>query len=183
MNGLTSPAMDRMEILAAHDDNVPACWICGANPLGHARKREWLRRCLPRGLRYKTAVDSATGKPVGMIEYMPAESAWRAVQARNYLVIHCLQVPKRYAGRGVGSRLIEDCIRDAHEHGLNGVAALATRDGWCADSRVYLKNGFKMLEQATPAFELLAFQLKPAEAPSFGNWRARAQALGRGLFM
>ena len=56
------------EIIDADDDNVDTGEYCGANPLGHARKREWIRQCLPFGLRYKTAVESATGKTVGMIE-------------------------------------------------------------------------------------------------------------------
>ena len=93
------------EIITVNSSNVDVCEYCGANPVGHARKRKWIRQGLPHGLRYKTIRESATGKTAGMIEYMPARSAWRAVQAEGHLVIHCVQVPKRYAGQGLGSLL------------------------------------------------------------------------------
>ena len=171
------------EIIDVDDHNVDTCEYCGANPLGHARKREWIRQCLPAGLRYKTAVESATRNTAGMIEYMPAESAWRAVQARNHLVIHCIQVPKVHRGFGLGSLLIQECILDAQELHLDGVVALATRKGWCADKRIFLKNGFKVVDQASPAFELLVYRLRESALPTFGNWQQRAQALGTGIFM
>ena len=118
-----------------------------------------------------------------MIEYMPAESAWRAVQAKNYFVIHCLQVPKKHAGQGLGSLLIQDCIRDAQSHGRDGVVALTTESGWCADRRIYLKNGFEVVDRSAPPFELLAYRLQGSELPSFGNWKQRAPALGSGIFL
>ncbi len=171
------------EILDVGPADVDRCGLCGANTLGHARKREWIRQCLPDGLRYKTILERATGKTLGMIEYMPAESAWRAVHAPNHLVIHCVQIPKLHAGRGLGSWLIQEAIRDARDHHLDGVAALATQDGWCADRRIYLKNGFQVVDQAPPEFELLVFRLRRAELPSFGDWQQRASALGTGIFM
>jgi len=171
------------EVIDVDDRNVDACDYCGANSLGHARKREWIRQCLPLGLRYKTIVESATGKTAGMIEYMPAGSAWRAVQAKNHLVIHCVQVPKKYAGQGLGSLLIQECIRDAQRHHMDGVVALATQDGWCADKRIFLKNSFEVVDQAAPAFELLVLRLRQSTLPTFGDWKQRAQALGIGIFM
>jgi predicted N-acetyltransferase YhbS len=52
--------------------------------------------------------ETGMGKTVGMIKYMLSESAWRSMQAMNHLVILCLQVPKKYAGQGLGSRLIQE---------------------------------------------------------------------------
>jgi L-amino acid N-acyltransferase YncA len=171
------------EIIDVDYRNVDTCGYCGANSLGHARKREWIRQCLPLGLRYKTIVEPATGKTTGMIEYMPAESAWRAVQATNHLVIHCVQVPKKYTGQGLGSRLIQECIRDAQRHSMDGVVALATSRGWCADERIFLKNGFEVVDQAAPALKLVALRLRESVLPTFGDWERRAQALGTGIFM
>jgi GNAT superfamily N-acetyltransferase len=171
------------EIISVDDRRVDTCAYCAANPLGQARKREWIRQCLPFGLRYKAVIEPSTGKFRGMIEYMPAETAWRAVQAGYHFVIHCLLVPKKYAGQGLGSLLIQECIADAQKHHMDGVMALATRSGWCADKRIFLKNGFEVVDQAAPAFELMALKLRNSSSPTFSNWRQRAQALGTGIFM
>ncbi len=171
-----------VEIVETDATNVDACGLCGANPLGLQRKREWIRQCLPEGLRYLTLRDKATGAAVGMIEYMPAETAWRAVAAPGYLVIHCLQVPKAHAGKGYGSLLIQACLRDASRHGMAGVAALATTAGWCADQRVYLRNGFEAVDRADPGLELMAVTLrKDCPPPTFGDWRGRLVAMGQGV--
>jgi len=175
--------IDEFEIIDTDHTNVDTCGLCGANPLGHERKREWIRQCLANGLRYKTVLERATGKTVGMIEYMPAEHAWRSVHAPNYMVIHCVQVPKRWTGQGLGSLLIQECINDAQEHGMDGVVALATKAGWCADNRIYLKNGFEVVDQAAPSFELLAKRLREAKPPHFGDWERRLQELGTGIYM
>lgn len=174
---------DQVEIVDVDYGNVDTCGYCGANPLGHQRKREWIRQCLPNGLRYKTLLERDTGKTVGMIEYMPGEYAWRSVHAENWMVIHCIQVWKRCTGQGLGSLLIQECIDDAREHGMDGVVALATKKGWCADSRVYLKNGFEVIDQAAPSFELLAMGLRKAESPHFGDWEKRLQEAGTGITM
>lgn len=175
--------LDQVEIVDVDYENVDTCGYCGANPLGHQRKREWIRQCLSNGLRYKTILERDTGKTVGMIEYMPGEYAWRSVHAENWMVIHCIQVWKRCTGQGLGSLLIRECIDDARKHGMDGVVALATKKGWCADSRIYLKNGFKVADRAAPSFELLAMGLRKAESPNFGDWERRLQDSGVGITM
>ena len=175
--------MADFEIADTDLTNVDTVGLCGASPLGHARKREWLRQCLPEGLRYRIAVEAATGRAVGMIEYAPGEVAWRAVDAPGYMVIHCLQVPKASAGRGVGSLLVQECVEDARRNGMAGVVALATAKGWCADNRIYLKNGFQVVDRAAPSLELVATQLRPVEPASFGDWEERLRRLGPGVYM
>jgi len=175
--------MDRLLIIDVGSENVDTCGCCGANPLGQQRKLEWIRQCLPYGLRYKTVVERTTEKMIGMIEYMPGEYAWRSVHALNYMVIHCIQVVKRYAGQGIGSWLIEDCINDAKEHKKARVVALTTRRGWCAGIRVYLKNGFEVIDRAEPSLELVVRQFRKAQPPSFGDWERRLQRLGLGIYM
>lgn len=175
--------LDQFEIIAIDHTNVDSGGYCGANLLGHARKREWIKQCLPNGLRYKGIRERVTGKWAGMIEYMPAEFAWRSVYAPNHLVIHCLQVVKQWREQGLGSRLLQECIDDAQRHEMDGVVAIATKAGWCADSRIYLKHGFEVADRAAPAFELLVKRLQVAAPPYFGNWEQRLQALGPGIFM
>lgn len=172
-----------VEIVDVDCANADACRYCGANRLGHERKREWVQQCLPHGLRYRNAVDAATGKVVGMIEYMPGEFAWRAVEASNYMVIHCVHVPSRWAGRGIGSSLIGQCVDDARKHGMTGVVALATSRGWCADSRIYLRNGFEVADRAAPAFELMVRKVRPGAPAGFGDWEGRLRELGPGVYL
>jgi N-acetylglutamate synthase-like GNAT family acetyltransferase len=174
---------DKFEIIDIEYTNVDTCQCCGANPVGIRRKREWIRQCLPNGLRYRTVHERTTGKIVGLIEYMPGAFAWRAVKAKNWMVIHCIMVWKRCTGQGLGSMLIQQCIADARKHGMDGVVALATKKGWCADSRLYLKNGFEIVDRAEPSFELLAKRLRKVETPSFGDWKQRLRSSGAGIIM
>jgi len=175
--------MDKLQIIHVGSENVDTCRCCGANALGRERKREWIKPCLPYGLRYKTVLEQIGGRMVGMIQYMPSEYAWRSAHAMNYMMIHCVHVVRQYRGRGIGSWLIRDCIDDAEQHKMNGVVALATSHGWCADDRVYLRNGFKVIDNASPSLELVAKQLRKAETPSFGDWKERSEKLGTGIYM
>ncbi len=160
---------------------VDQIWLCGANPEGHQRKREWYAQNLPLGLRSKLLRRTDNGEWAGSIEYMPGKTAWRAVEAKNYLVIHCLNVPKKYQGQGYGSFLIGICLEDARRSGLAGVVVLATRQTWCAGREVYLKNGFEVVDKAPPAFELLSRSLGDASLPSLGDWRGRLAKSSPGL--
>jgi len=175
--------IDKLQVIDVGFENVDTCGCCGANTLGQQRKREWIKQCLPYGLRYKTVLERSSGRIVGMIEYMPSEYAWRSAHAINYMMIHCVQVVKQYRGQGIGSRLIQDCIDDAKQHKMSGVVALATSHGWCADDRVYLKNGFKVIDNASPSLKLVAKHLRKAEPPDFGDWKERSEKFGTGIYM
>jgi len=59
--------MDKLQIIDVGFENVDACGCCGANTLGQQRKREWIKQCLPYGLRYKTVLERTSGRMVGMI--------------------------------------------------------------------------------------------------------------------
>jgi GNAT superfamily N-acetyltransferase len=54
--------------------------------------------------------------------------AWRAVEARGYLFIHCLWIyAKANRGKGFGSALIGDIFPEAKSLGKTGVAAVRVR--------------------------------------------------------
>lgn len=65
-------------------------------------------------------------RSAGFIEYIPGEFAWRAVKAQGYMVIHCLWVVGKSKKKGYGSRLLNDCVTDAREMGMHGVAMVRT---------------------------------------------------------
>ena len=65
---------------------------------GYSRKLTWLKNRFSEGMKIKIVYEN--GRSVGFIEYIPGESAWRAVNADNYLVIHCIGVVGRGKKKG-----------------------------------------------------------------------------------
>src|SRR5271157_4913782 len=61
---------------------------------GFQRKVEWLHRRFTDGLRFFLFRDGE-GRPLGFLEYVPGEHAWRPVDARGWLFVHCLWVYPR----------------------------------------------------------------------------------------
>ena len=85
---------------------------CVTNPkhVGFAPKVAWLERRFDEGLRYLLFRD-AEGKPLAFLEYVPGEYAWRPVEARGWLFVHCLWVyPRGQKVGGLGSGLIDAAV-------------------------------------------------------------------------
>ncbi len=119
-----------------------------------------------------------------MIEYIPGRYAWRAVEAMGYMVIHCLFILyKKYQGKGYGSLLIEECIKDAKKEKMNGVAVVTRKGPWLASKELFLKSGFELVDKAPPDFELLVKKIKKnAHSPKFrGDWSERLSQYSKGL--
>lgn len=71
-------------------DNIEACGIgCVVDRQhpGYRSKVEWLEGCFKQGLRLFLFRD-AQGKPLGFIECVPGEHAWRPVDAIRWLPHH-----------------------------------------------------------------------------------------------
>lgn len=164
-------------------DETPCCGIKDAAHPGLLLKRCWLRGQFESGLRAKTILGPG-GEPVGYIEYVPGECAWRGVSTAGYMFIHCLWVySRRHRGKGWGKALIEACSSDAKAAGMNGVAVM-TRDGpWSAGGSLFLANGFTLTDTAPPDFQLLVRKLETgAPDPAFkGDFERKAARLGKGL--
>ncbi len=96
-----------------------------------------------------------------MIEYAPGNHAWRPVEAEGYLVIHCLMVNRKHKGKGLGTLLLESCLRDAKKSKCRGVAVVTSSDSFMAGSDFFLKAGFVPVDSAPP-YELLVKKLKKA---------------------
>ena len=54
---------------------------------GYQRKLAWLEQRFAEGMQLKMIYEGK--RSFGFVEYIPGEYAWRAVNAPNYLVIHC----------------------------------------------------------------------------------------------
>ncbi|MCK4580975.1 MAG: GNAT family N-acetyltransferase [Dehalococcoidia bacterium] len=147
---------------------------------GYQRKLAWLKQRFSEGMKLKLACEN--GKSVGFIEYVPGEFAWRAVRARDYMVIHCLWVVGRAKGKGYGSRLVDDCLEDARRSQKQGVAVVTSNSNMLAGKELFLRHGFEVVDQAPPSFELLVKEFGNAPPPAFPtDWRERQVRYGSGL--
>jgi hypothetical protein len=145
---------------------------CFLNPKheGHLKKLEWLKERFVEGLTIKHLLIEGEKKPIGFIEYVPGEYAWRAVNANGYVLIQCIWInPNKYKENGYGSLLVEECINDAKKDSKYGVAVVTSAGPHMAGKELFLKNGFEIVEKAD-RFELLVTQLKKGPLPKFTNW-------------
>jgi len=161
---------------------VPLCGHKNPSNEGYQHKFQWIKKRLSEGLKVKMLNTQDDGI-VGYIEYVPGEHAWRAVNAENYMFIHCIYMEKRCKGRGYGTLLIKECIKDAKKAVMNGVAALTREGTWMVGKELFLKNGFEEVEKALPDFSLLVKKFKKsAPTPSFKRgWDKKLKKFGKGL--
>ena len=146
---------------------------------GFQRKAEWLQQRFKEGLRCLLIRDP-DGRPLGFLEYVPGEYAWRPVEAAGWFFVHCLWVKSE--GQkigGLGSRLIQACVEEARRADAIGVAAMVSDGPWMAGKEIFLKNGFQVVGRAD-RFEMVVCRRKDGPEPRF---RALAcnQSHSRGL--
>ncbi len=67
----------------------------------------WLKKRFDEGLKIKMLELPERG----FIEYIPGEYAWRCVDAKGYMFIHCLWVVGKSKGKNFGELLLNECIR------------------------------------------------------------------------
>jgi ribosomal protein S18 acetylase RimI-like enzyme len=156
------------------------CYKSKPKTEGYRNKTEWLARRFEEGLKLQLVYED--GRSVGFIEYIPAEYAWRAVEAPGYSVIHCVWVVGRAKNQGYASRLLQNCIDDVRRQGKRGVVMVASNRVWLAGPHLFRKHGFQRVDEAQP-FELLVHRFdEHAPLPAFPtNWQQRCEAFGPGL--
>lgn len=169
-------------IIDVNADNVEQtgffCFMSRRKAEGFQLKLDWLKQRFAEGMRIKMFELPERG----FIEYIPGEYAWRAVEAKEYMMIHCLWVVGKSKGKGLGGILIEECLKDAKASGLKGVAMVTSEKVWLAGKTLLLKCGFEPVEQAPPAFNLMVKKFGDALPPTFAdNWEEKARRLGQGL--
>ena len=158
------------------------CYKSKPKSEGYQRKLAWLEGRFEEGM--KLQIVHENGRSVGFVEYIPGEYAWRAVRAKNYMVIHCLWVVGRAKEKGYGSLLLDECVEDARKQGMDGVVAVTSSGTWLVDKKLFLKHGFELVDQAPPSFDLLVKRFGEAPLPSFPqNWEERARRHGAGLIV
>ncbi len=100
---LDSENIDKEHICCALSDKKGECQI--------SSKKAWIKNALKDGLVFKKG--DVRGKV--FIEYIPAENAWCPITAENYMFINCFWVSGKYKGQGIGSKLLDECIKDSIE--------------------------------------------------------------------
>jgi GNAT superfamily N-acetyltransferase len=150
-------------------DDEHICCAIGSDKANRARaesKKAWLRERFAEGLVFKRLDER--GKV--FVEYLPAEAAWKPVEAPGYLLINCLWVSGRFKGGGWSRALLEECIADARRQGKAGLVYVAahSREHYLTDARFFLHHGFEAVDTAPPYFQLLALHFDPAApTPAF----------------
>ncbi len=161
-----------VKIIDINQDNIKdflSICFCKKDSVGYNLKLDWVKKRLTEGLKIKFLTDDQDNIVHGYIEYINGESAWRAVDAKGYLFIHCLWItPNKYKKKGYASKLIAECLKDAK--GQLGVAAVASDDSFMANKDIFLKNGFKIIQEDGKQ-QLLAKQLKKGGQPKFKDYK------------
>ncbi len=154
------------------------CFMSKRKSEGYRQKLDWVKARFNEGMSIKMFELPERG----FIEYIPGEYAWRAVNAKGYIIIHCLWVVGKSKGKGLAGMLLEECIQDAKQSGMSGVAMVTSEGVWLAGKKLLLKYGFESVDEAPPAFNLMVKKFADAPSPSFThNWEQKASRYGQGL--
>lgn len=149
------------QIIDLTPENIANYGVCGYKDVKKHKelrnKIDWFKEYYPKGLRIKALV-MEDGSYQGMLEYLPGEFAHRPVNAEGYLFIHCIFVgfKKEYKQKGFASALLKECIQEAREQKMKGVAVVTRKGSFMCDSKIFLKHGFELVDKTSPDFQLLA---------------------------
>ena len=179
--------MERVEIIDTNAGNILEYGVCGYKNMkreGYPEKIEWLKDRFPEGMKIKTLYSTEDGNQ-GMIEYIRGEYCWRPVEASGYIFIHCIFVgfKRAYKGKGYGALVLDECLKDAVKENMHGVAVVTRKGSFMAGKDLFVKNGFEVVDKASPDFELLVKKLNAkALSPKFkGDWERRLSQYSKGL--
>jgi GNAT superfamily N-acetyltransferase len=184
---------DKFEIKTVDIDNVDEtgffCYMSKRKEPGYIQKRDWLEGRFAEGMKIKV-IHEIGGRDTAFIEYIPGEYAWRAVQAKGFMFIHCLWVVGKGKGKGYGKALIDECVNDARAQKMKGVAMLTSSHTWLVGKEIFERNGFTEAASAPPSFQLMVKRFGSAHSTTLRagpgpalptDWDDRARAFGRGL--
>lgn len=158
-----------MNIIEVTKDNVNElgffCRMTKMDTKGNQLKLKWLEERFNEGLKIKMLNLSEGGR--GFIEYIPGKYSWRAIDAPDYMVIHCLWVVGKSQKKGYGKLLLKECEKDAKAAGLKGVVMLTSEKPWLAGCKIFEKNGFKSAAEYPPAYNLMVKKFGTVKDPVF----------------
>jgi len=181
--------MTDIQIFDLTPENITDYGVCGYKDvekhLELRKKIAWFKEYYSKGLRIK-AILSKKGGYQGMLEYIPGRYAHRPVKAEGYMFIHCIFVgfKREYKGKGYGSTLIDECIKETKELNLNGVAVVTRKGSFMAKKDIFIKKGFIEVDKADPDFQLLVLKFnQKAINPKFKDLKKNLEKYQEGLFI
>lgn len=159
-----------VDVNAKNIARYPAVCFMSPGAEGYQKKLAWLKKRFAEGLKLKLLFLENDKRCHGFIEYTPGESAWRAVEAPGYLFIHCLwTTPNAAKNKGYGTLLLSEAVKDAERLKKSGVAVVASDGAFMANTSLFLKNGFRVVE-TSGVFSLLVKPVKGGPLPKFRDW-------------
>jgi len=165
--------MNDLEIIDLTPENIADYGVCGYKDVNKhielRRKIDWFKELYPMGLRIKVLYSKFAGYQ-GMLEYIPGKYAHRPVNAEGYLFIHCIFVgfKNEFKGKGYATLLIDECMNEAKEKSMEGVAAVTRKGSFMAKSDIFIKRGFAVVDRLEPDFELLVYKFnEKSKNPTF----------------
>jgi len=172
-----------MNLVTVNKENVSEkgffCYMSKKKTPGYQRKLRWLKERFDEGMQIRMLDLTQGGR--GFIEYIPGEYAWRAVNAKGYMFIHCIWIAGKSRGKGYGSLFLNECIKDARKADMKGVAMITSEKNWLVEKKFLVRNGFESVAQHPP-FELMVKKFTEAPSPSFsGNFEQKLKSCGGGL--
>ena len=146
--------------------------VKNTNSQGFKDKHAWFLKRFDEGLKIRILKEG--DKMIGFIEFIPAEHAWRPVDANGYLFIHCMYVySKKDRNQGLGGMLVDLCMKEAEASKRAGICTMASKGSWSADRRLFEKCGFTKTDQRG-RFELLTKKIDPnLPDPQLLDWESR----------
>jgi len=166
--------MSKVKIISVTPENVSETGVfCIKNKeaAGSKAKVEWCKSKANEYLQLKIAVNSLN-KQLGFIEYIPAELAWRPIDANNYLFIHCIAIfAKEARNKNLGSMLIQECEKAAKQLNKFGVCVMTSSGAWMADKKLFEKNGYHKIDELD-RYELMVKKFNSkSDSPKLINWK------------
>jgi ribosomal protein S18 acetylase RimI-like enzyme len=164
--------MSQLQIVEVTPKNVTKetlfCVRDISNP-GFESKRKWFAKRYKEGLRMKI-LKNADDKMIGFIEYVPAEHAWRPIDADGFIFIHCIVVySKSDRNKAHGSMLINEVEKEAKAMKKHGLCVMTSKGTWIANKSIFEKNGFTQVDKRG-RFEFLSKQWHPSADPRLLDW-------------
>jgi GNAT superfamily N-acetyltransferase len=140
-----------------------------------AVKKAWLSSRFAEGHVFLKA--ELRGK--AFIEYGPSEAAWFPIEAPGWLFAQCFWVSGRFAGTGIGARLLEAAEKDAKKAaGLCFLAAAKGKRTFLTDGTYLAAKGYEIVDEAL-GFALFAKASRKGAEPPRLSEAARSGKLPR----
>ncbi len=156
-----------MNIVEVDESNVEKlgffCYMSKKKSIGYQNKLKWIKDRFREGMRIKMLELPDRG----FIEYLPGEYAWRAVDAKGFLFVHCLWVVGKSKGKGYATALLRECVKDAKRSKMKGVAMVTSEKVWLVKRKLLEKEGFECVGEMAPSFSLMVKKFGKGKNPVF----------------